>query len=193
MLTKRELLRSAALAAIDRRDNDARPGERADQGGMARHPQGQSHRRGRLHLRPADRDELRCHVRVCRRQELGAIQGAVQSDQERGARLHLQGHGHHHAQQRYALFLVWLDLRAEPIVLSVPAVEKSRYYSVHALRRQYLQLRLYRQPRHRQRGRGLHGGRPRLEGRDPARHQEGVSVHDAIFCRGLSHPALRSG
>jgi hypothetical protein len=25
---------------------------------------------------------------------------------------------------------VWLDLRAEPIVLSVPAVEKSRYYSV---------------------------------------------------------------
>jgi len=26
--------------------------------------------------------------------------------------------------------VVWLDLRAEPIVLSVPAVEKSRYYSV---------------------------------------------------------------
>ena len=26
--------------------------------------------------------------------------------------------------------LLWLDLRAEPIVLSVPAVEKSRYYSV---------------------------------------------------------------
>jgi hypothetical protein len=26
--------------------------------------------------------------------------------------------------------LVWLDLRAEPIVLSVPAVEKNRYYSV---------------------------------------------------------------
>ena len=26
--------------------------------------------------------------------------------------------------------ILWLDLRAEPIVLSVPAVEKSRYYSV---------------------------------------------------------------
>ena len=26
--------------------------------------------------------------------------------------------------------IVWMDLRAEPIVLSVPAVEKSRYYSV---------------------------------------------------------------
>ena len=46
--------------------------------------------------------------------------------------------------------ILWLDLRAEPIVLSVPAVEKKRYYSVHALRRQYLQLWLHRQPRHRQ-------------------------------------------
>ena len=46
--------------------------------------------------------------------------------------------------------MLWLDLRAEPIVLSVPAVEKERYYSVHALRRQHLQLRLHRQPRHRQ-------------------------------------------
>src|SRR5258708_20053108 len=26
--------------------------------------------------------------------------------------------------------ILWTDLRAEPIVLSVPAVEKSRYYSV---------------------------------------------------------------
>src|SRR5947208_11668360 len=26
--------------------------------------------------------------------------------------------------------IAWLDLRAEPIVLSVPAVEKARYYSV---------------------------------------------------------------
>src|SRR5882672_4969142 len=28
---------------------------------------------------------------------------------------------------------VWLDLRAEPIVLSVPAVEKKRYYSVQLI------------------------------------------------------------
>jgi hypothetical protein len=26
--------------------------------------------------------------------------------------------------------MVWLDLRAEPMVLSVPAVDKKRYYSV---------------------------------------------------------------
>ena len=46
--------------------------------------------------------------------------------------------------------LLWLDLRAEPIVLSVPGRGEDRYYSVHALRRQHLQLRLHRQPRHRQ-------------------------------------------
>ena len=41
--------------------------------------------------------------------------------------------------------MLWLDLRAEPFVLSVPAVEKERYYSVDALRREYVQLRLHRQ------------------------------------------------
>ena len=46
--------------------------------------------------------------------------------------------------------IVWLDLRAEPIVLSVPAVEKIALLLGAALRRQYLQLRLHRQPRHRQ-------------------------------------------
>ena len=35
-----------------------------------------------------------------------------------------------HAQQRHAYSFLWLDLRAEPIVLSVPAVEKGRYYAV---------------------------------------------------------------
>ena len=63
---------------------------------------------------------------------------------------------------------VWMDLRAEPMVLSVPAVEKERYYSVQLVRRQHVQLRLHRQPRHRQRSRRLHGRRPGLEGRDPA-------------------------
>ena len=33
---------------------------------------------------------------------------------------------------------LWLDLRTEPIVLSVPAVSKDRYYLGHAGRRAYL-------------------------------------------------------
>jgi hypothetical protein len=27
--------------------------------------------------------------------------------------------------------MLWLDLHAEPMVISVPAVDKARYYSVH--------------------------------------------------------------
>jgi hypothetical protein len=45
--------------------------------------------------------------------------------------------------------LVWLDLRAEPVVLSVPEVEKIALLLGDALRWQYLQLRLHRQSRHR--------------------------------------------
>ena len=44
-----------------------------------------------------------------------------------------RGHGGHHAEQRHALLVVWLDLRAEPMVISVPAVEKERYYSVQMI------------------------------------------------------------
>ena len=49
--------------------------------------------------------------------------------------------------------MLWLDLRAEPMVISVPAVDPKRYYSVQLMRRQHLQFRLHRQPRDRQRGR----------------------------------------
>jgi hypothetical protein len=59
---------------------------------------------------------------------------------------------------------LWMDLRAESIVLSVPAVERERYYSVMLTDGEYLQLWLHGQPRHRPRGRSLHGGWPRLEG-----------------------------
>ena len=45
--------------------------------------------------------------------------------------------------------MLWMDLRAEPMVLSVPAVEKIALLLGAALRRQHLQLRLHRQPRHR--------------------------------------------
>ena len=79
---------------------------------------------------------------------------------------------------------VWMDLRAEPIVLSVPAVDTKRYYSVQALRRQHLQLRLHRYPSHRKRGRRLHGGRAGLEGHDPARYQEGVPLEHTVSLAG---------
>ena len=46
----------------------------------------------------------------------------------------LAGHGGRHAEQRHArIRSLWLDLRAEPMVISVPAVEKKRYYSVQLI------------------------------------------------------------
>jgi len=39
-----------------------------------------------------------------------------------------------------------VDLRAEPVVLTVPVIEKKRYFSVQADRRLHVQFRLHRQP-----------------------------------------------
>ena len=59
------------------------------------------------------------------------VQRTFQPCSEHGEALHAQRHRHRHAQQRHALLdACQADLRAEPLVLSVPAVEKDRYYSV---------------------------------------------------------------
>ena len=63
----------------------------------------------------------------------GQYQGAVQPDRQRGARVHAEGHGRHHAEQRHAVLAARMDLRAEPLVLCVPEVEKGRYYSVQLI------------------------------------------------------------
>ena len=60
------------------------------------------------------------------------------------------------------------DLRAEPLVLTMPAVEKDRYWSAPVRRSVHLQLRLRRQPRHRQRRRPLSARRTRWNGPTPA-------------------------
>ena len=87
---------------------------------------------------------------------------------------------------------VWMDLRAEPIVLSVPAVDPKRYYSVMLCDGNTYNYG-YMQPRHRERGRRLHGGRAGLEGSDAARHQEGVPVEHTVFVGRVSHPAFQPG
>ena len=65
--------------------------------------------------------------------------------------------------------MLWLDLRAEPMVISVPAVREGALLLGAAHRRQCLQLRLHRQPRDGQRGRRLPRRRSRLERRDARR------------------------
>ena len=65
--------------------------------------------------------------------------------------------------------MLWLDLRAEPMVISVPAVEKKRYYSVQLIDGNTYNYG-YIGSRATGNGRGrLSGGRPGLEGRDAGR------------------------
>ena len=171
-----------------------RPGREEGRGQGRRragHRRDQGHRRGGVHLRPADRDELRGDERVRRGQELGAVQGAVQHDQQRSPRLHLQGHGRRHAQQRHAVF----DALAGPARgadgdLGAGGGEGALLLGA-ADRRQHLQLRLHRQPRHGHRGRRLSRRRPRLEGRDAGGDQEGLPLDDAVRAHHLPHPALQ--
>ena len=87
--------------------------------------------------------------------------------------------------------MLWLDLRAEPMVISVPAVEKERYYSV-----QLIDGNTYNYGYIGSRATGteagrLSGGRPRLERRDARRDQEGLPIDDAVHARAFPHPALQ--
>ena len=104
MLTKRELLRSAAMAALVAATATSFPAIAED----AKWPslvEAKDIAEEGLHLRPAAGDELRGHVGVRRRHELGPVQGAVQRNQQHAPCRHARGHGSHHAQQRHALLV----------------------------------------------------------------------------------------
>ena len=84
---------------------------------------------------------------------------------------------------------VWMDLRAEPIVLSVPAVDPKRYYSVMLCDGNTYNYGYIGSRATGKRGGRLHGRRAGLEGRDAAGHQEGVPVEHAVFAGGISAPS----
>ena len=131
MLTKRDLLRSTALAAITAstaksipafaQTNADRPGffgakDIAEAGFIYGLPIVMGY--GVMYEVPGG-------------SQLGAVQGAVQPDRERGQCIHLQRHGRCYTEQSDTPYsVVSMDLRAEPLVLSVPAVDPKRYYSV---------------------------------------------------------------
>ncbi len=88
---------------------------------------------------------------------------------------------------------VWMDLRAEPIVLSVPAVDPKRYYSV-----MLCDGNTYNYGYIGSRATGSEAGDymvvgPDWKGATPPGHQEGVPVEHAVLGGGLSHPAFQPG
>jgi uncharacterized protein DUF1254 len=86
--------------------------------------------------------------------------------------------------------LLWADLRAEPIVLSVPEVDKSRYYSV-----MLCDGNTYNYGYIGSRATGSEAGdylvAGRLERRSSKWHQESISVQYPVLAADLSHPALQ--
>ena len=89
--------------------------------------------------------------------------------------------------------ICWMDLRAEPLVISVPAVDPKRYYSV-----QLIDGNTYNYGYIGSRATGSEAGDylvvgPGLEGRGAGRRQEGLPLKHDLLGRHLPHAALRSG
>ena len=89
--------------------------------------------------------------------------------------------------------MLWLDLRAEPMVLSVPAVEKKRYYSV-----QLIDGNTYNYGYIGSRATGNEAGDylvvgPDWKGETPPGIKKVFRSEHAIRADGLSHPTLQSG
>jgi hypothetical protein len=84
------------------------------------------------------------------------------------------------ADTPYCMF--WMDLRAEPLVLSVPEMDPDRYYSFQLIDLYTHNFALCRQPHHRQRGRPLPARRAGL-----GRHEAG-GHHRRHPIRNRLHP-----
>ena len=87
---------------------------------------------------------------------------------------------------------VGADLRAEPLVLTVPAIEKGRYYSL-----QFIDMYTFNFAYVGSRATGNGAGsyparRAELERREAEGHQVGDPLRDRVRVRALSHAALQS-
>ena len=89
--------------------------------------------------------------------------------------------------------MVGMDLRAEPIVLTVPAIDKERYFSIQLIDRLHAQFRLHRQSRHWQRWRQLPDRRSGLARRDATGREASHPFGDGVGVRRVSHAAVQPG
>ena len=87
---------------------------------------------------------------------------------------------------------VGADLRAEPLVLTVPPIEQDRYYSLQFVDGYTYNFALRRQPHHRQRRRQVPAGRAGVEGRQTRRHRRGDPVGHRAGPRAVPHPTVRA-
>ena len=98
--------------------------------GQARRGRNQRHCRAGLRLRVSDDRGLQGAVSVQRRSTVRAVQRTLQPNPQHRPGLHAQRHLDRHAQQRHALLDAPGRSASRALVLTVPEVEKDRYYSV---------------------------------------------------------------
>ena len=89
--------------------------------------------------------------------------------------------------------MMWMDLRAEPLVLTLPEIDPKRFYHVQLIDL-YTQNFAYLGKR----ATGSKGGNflvagPNWKGETPAWHPEDGAERDRVRLRALPHPALRPG
>lgn len=72
-------------------------------------------------------------VRVRHRQKLGPVQGPIQPDLQQARVFTPADTSIPTPNSDTPYSFLWMDLRAEPLVLFVPKAEKNRYYSVEFL------------------------------------------------------------
>ena len=150
------------------------------------------HRQGSLHLRLPPGGQLPHPVFVLRGPRRPRVQGALERDPQRRPGLHARRQGGPDAELRHAVLPARRRLadrtagphragrRVGPLLLA----------AIH--RPLHVQLRLRRQPRHRQRRRQLPARRAELAGREARGHQGGDPLRDGVRVRALSHAALQA-
>ena len=151
------------------------------------------HRQGGRHLRLPARRQLPHPVFLFRRPRRSGIQGAVEHavQQRRGSTRPTTRRSRRRIRTR-PIPIVGADLRAEPLVFTVPAVEKGRYYSL-----QFIDMYTFNFAYVGSRATGNGAGSyllagPSWKGETPQGHQGGDPLRDGIRLRALPHAAVQS-
>ena len=107
------------------------PADIFDGSSPERHPRGgPQHREASVRLRLPDGGQLPHRARLPRGCQERRIQGALESAAQLRARLYSSRQGGADAELRHPYSILGMDLRTEPIVFTVPAIDKQRYFSI---------------------------------------------------------------
>ena len=150
-------------------------------------------RQARLHLRRPDGGRVADDVRLLPRYRRSAVSRAVQHHPQHRARLHPRRYGVRHAQLGHAVLVRRARSARRTDGAHGPEDRRPPLLRLPADGSLHFQLRLCRQPRHRQRRRALPDRRAPLAREDAGGHRRGDRGGDRPRHRRRPHTALQSG